>query len=193
MDQPACRLYAHNCNRWETVMNSRSVLYCLSVLSILTISMTFICGCSKKEDGATTTGLIITPGVGIGTLCFGDDSSKIEALWGTPKSVTAGMYDYPGLSILTQAGKVYQIYCIDDKKFNGEYKCSCQTLEGIRIGSTELAVIQAYGEPNTKLNNSSHYSGATQWVYRETDMVIGFVENRVYIMCFKKAVDEPRQ
>jgi hypothetical protein len=174
-------------------MNSRSVLYCLSVLSILTVSMTFICGCSKKEDGVTTTELIITPGVGIGTLCFGDDSSKIEALLGAPKSIEAEMYDYPGLSIHAPAGKVYQIYCGDDKKFNGEYECSCQTLEGIGIGSTEHAVIQAYGEPNAIVNDSSHYSGATQWVYREKDMVIGFVENRAYIMCFKKAINDPGQ
>jgi len=188
-------------------MNSRSVLSCLSVLSISTISMAFICGCNKEddadqadvagglsqEDGITKAGLIITPDVGMGTLCFGDNSSKIEESLGSPKSVTAENYIYPGLSILARAGKVYQIYCVDDKKTSGEYACPCQTLEGIKIGSTENAVIQAYGQPNTKLNDSSHYSGATQWVYREKGMVIGIVEGEVYIMSFKKAIKKPRQ
>jgi hypothetical protein len=173
-------------------MNSRSVLYYLSLLSILTVSVTIICGCDKKDGTNKAPRPVITPGVGIGMLHFGDDSSKIEELLGTPKLIEAEMYDYPGLSIHAPAGKVYQIYCIDDKKFNGEYECSYQTLEGIGIGSTEHAVIQAYGEPNTKVNDSSHYS-ATKWVYREKAMVIGFVENRAYIMCFKKAINDPRQ
>ena len=123
------------------------------------------------EDQVTTKRFLIKPDVGMGMLCFGDDSSKIEEFVGIPESAQGGVFFvYPGFMVVAQGGKVYKIICVDDKGSNGGYKCPCRTLKGIAIGSTEQAVIQAYGQPNTKLHDSSQYSGATQWLYREKGM-----------------------
>jgi outer membrane lipoprotein-sorting protein len=135
----------------------------------------------------------IQPGVGMGMLCFGDDSSKIEEFVGIPESAQGGVfYVYPGFTVIAQGGKVYKIICGDDKGSDGGYKCPCRTLKGIAIGSTEQAVIQAYGQPDTKLHDSSQYSGATQWLYREKGMTIAIVNNRVYLMSFKKPINKLR-
>lgn len=150
-------------------------------------------GQSEEPEDVNDDLFIIQPGVGMGMLCFGDDSSKIEEFVGIPEFAQGGVFFvYPGFMVVAQRGEVYKIICGDDKGSNGRYKCPCRTLKGIAIGSTEQAVIQAYGQPNTKLHDSSQYSGATQWLYREKGMTIAIVNNRVYMMGFQKPIKKRR-
>ena len=110
---------------------------------------------------------LVTPGVSLGELYFGDDSSRIKKLFGEPKLVQGPAYYYPGFAILVRRGEVYMIYCVDDKRADGAYACPYRTRKGVGIGSLEESVIEAYGQPNTIVHDSSQYSGAAKWVYRD--------------------------
>jgi len=125
-------------------------------------------GTSTKTDEARARKveeeMLIVPKVGIGEMKFGMTIDEVKRLWGEPDKVASGsahIYYSKGLTIYAfkRTGVVASAICFSSKSmrvspwspifgprvedFEGK------TAEGIGIGSTEGAVMEAYGEPTT--------------------------------------------
>ena len=148
-------------------------------------------GPSQEPEDVNEELFIIQPGVGMGDLLFGADEAKIEETLGPPDFMEGEeLYQYTGLVVSAREEKVYAFHCGDIGKSDSPYVTGCivRTAEGIRMGSTEQDVINAYGEPAAK-RNVRLLQGAERWHYRSTGTVFSLYDGKVHYMLFQ----QPRQ
>lgn len=184
-------------------------VFCAGIIVTLVIG-----GCDRKEDASViqaeevsqsqaaeeavaddlalaqqvTGRFIVKPGIGMGGLLFGMDQTEIETHLGPPNFKEGdSIFQYTGLAIIGKDGNVYIITCGDATSTTSRHAtdCPCQTTEGIQIGSTKQDVLNAYGEPD-KQRDANTVPGAKHILYRDKAMIIGLVDDKVYMMNFQK-------
>lgn len=74
----------------------------------------------------------------------------------------------------------------NDRGRDSTYSCSCRNQQSVAIGSSQLDVTMAYGQPSYRPYDRSQYAGAKQWLYREEAMTFVLVDDMVHLTFFAK-------
>lgn len=126
---------------------------------------------------------IITPCVGMGDLKLGDAQSRVTEVLGEPLFMIGNQaYQYMGLVVVVQDGKVYSFQCGDANGRDTEHsrQCRCRTTKGIGVGSTEQAILEAYGKPSRRIERQG---GAL--VYSDLGAAFMLQDGEVLFMSFQ--------
>lgn len=114
---------------------------------------------AAEEAGAQPAGTSVLPGEGIGAVRLGMTPAGVQEAIGLPPSRRVrGWYDWDTrrLSVLFDDGKAVVIYTQDP---------AAVTAEGIRLGSTDVDLIKAYGGPACSSLFSASGRATLAWVY----------------------------
>lgn len=130
----------------------------------------------SQQEAATLT---IVPKVGIGEVRFGMSREQIAAILGEPETTLHGSYlCYPskGLQLVLVGREPNKLGMIianpADASSLVRNEFPGQTDKGIRIGSTEKQVIEAYGEPDRRDTINQAVNKAEEIGYK--NLLIGF-------------------
>ena len=169
----------------------------LVVSSLLIFGGLFFVGCKKaKEEVSKDTekytqrtkgsseDLLIRPGIGVGKIEFGMTVQQMKDILGKPDVAGTGIsYMYTSLGIeIVAKGKVTisAILCGNPSNRKDlpmlkamEEACKFKTAEGIGIGSTEVQVLKAFGQPTRRRDDTLLYKNKRISFSLANDKVIG--------------------
>src|SRR2546426_2526817 len=115
---------------------------------------------AAEEAEAQPVGNSVSPGEGIGAVRLGMTPARVQEVIGLPPSrrTARGWYDWDTrrLSVLFDSGKAVIIYTEDP---------TAVTAEGIRLGSTDVDLIKAYGGPACSSLFPASGRATLAWVY----------------------------
>ena len=139
---------------------------------------------------------VITPRQGMGPARFGMALEEVTRLIGQPDLHMANGYlQYEGFALTTRDGRTLgTIACGDINSANSQVvrRCPCRTSLGIRMGSSERAVIAAYGEPDRR-DPDRIVPDAGILRYSALGMEFRLKDDKVYFMYFGAPIDPSRR
>ena len=167
----------------------------LVVLSIFVFVGFFCIGCKKAKNEVSqdteeeynqpteesSNDLLIRPGISVGKIKFGMTVKQMKGLLGKPDVAATGisyMYKSLGIEIVAKDKvNISAVFCgnasnNNDPMFKAmEEACKFKTAEGIGIGSTEVQIIKAFGQPTARRD--------IRLIYRDERIFFSLSEGKV--------------